>query len=171
MNYFSGFLLQNELSLFGEICANLGKYSVVGFSRGAIDAIAYVLNSDVRIDNLVLISPAYFEDRDEKFKRSQLAIFQKDRQAYTKIFYRNIAAPARADLEPYQREEGIEELERLLYYQYEREQLRKILNRGVQMDVHLGECDRIINSDATANFFEEFATIYYYKKRGHILHG
>ncbi len=144
---------------------------MVGFSRGAIDAIEYLQGCDDRVDVLVLISPAFFEDRDEAFKQSQLEVFAKDKNAYAKAFYRNIASPSRLDLSAYKKDEGIEALMRLLYYRYDSTQLQKIRDSGTHIEVHLGGRDRIIHSDVAGKYFEQFATVYYYKERGHLLNG
>jgi len=41
--------------------------------------------------------------------------------------------------------------------------------RGVKIEVYLGECDKITNSQANYDFFKKFATVYYIKNVGHIL--
>lgn len=66
MRYYSGFCLQNEQELFNE---NIIKsdFCISGFSYGAIKAVEYALNADERIDKLQLFSPAFFNNKDDKY--------------------------------------------------------------------------------------------------------
>ena len=49
------------------------------------------------------------------------------------------------------------------------EKLKELKDRGIEIEVYLGENDKIINSLHVKSFFQEFATIYYIKNVGHIL--
>jgi predicted esterase len=81
MRYFSGFSLLNEEVLLKDYIDS-GEYSVVGFSYGAIKAVEYAINCNMRVDTIILISPAFFQSYDEKFKRVQLLHYKKDKDKY-----------------------------------------------------------------------------------------
>ena len=76
-NFFSGFCFEDECELFDDYLIQ-NDFTVAGFSYGAIKAFKYVLNSSFRVDKLQLFSPAFFQNFDEKFKRTQLMYFKKD---------------------------------------------------------------------------------------------
>ena len=90
--YFSGFCFENESELFEDYLIK-NDFTVSGFSYGAIKAFEEVLNSDERVDKLQLFSPAFFQNFDEKFKRTQLMYFKKDSNAYIELFSKNVIFP------------------------------------------------------------------------------
>ena len=68
MKFFSGFCLEGEEKLFDDFtCKN--DFCVVGFSYGAQKALEYTLTCRERVDKLQLISPAFFQNKQEKFKK------------------------------------------------------------------------------------------------------
>ncbi len=75
-NYFSGFSLENEEELFSEYFLN-NDFTVAGFSFGAQRAFDYVINTNDRVDLLQLFSPAFFQDKDTKYKRMQVMYLKK----------------------------------------------------------------------------------------------
>ncbi|WP_238593468.1 hypothetical protein [Sulfurospirillum diekertiae] len=77
MKFFSGFCLANEQELFSSYL-NQSDFTVAGFSYGAIKAFEYTLTCKERIDTLQLFSPAFFEDKDAKFKKLQTLSFSKN---------------------------------------------------------------------------------------------
>jgi len=77
--YFSGFSLKGEKELFKDYIIE-NDFTVSGFSYGAQKAFEYVLNTDNRVDLLQLFSPAFFQDKDKKYKRLQLMFFKKIRK-------------------------------------------------------------------------------------------
>jgi hypothetical protein len=170
VRFFSGFSLRDEKELFTDYLKE-GSYHVAGFSKGAIDAFEYVLQSKHRIDLLQLFSPAYFMDREDRFKKMQLEAFRKNSALYLRQFLRNIAYPVKKDLFVYLHEEDERELSRLLYYCWEPEKLEKLRKRGVRIEVYLGSKDKIINALAAMDFFKSYATVYLIKEGGHILNG
>lgn len=166
--YFSGFSLQNEEELFEEYLIP-SDFTVSGFSYGAVKAFEYTLNSDKRIDTLQLFSPAFFQTQDTKFKRMQLMFFKKDAKAYCNNFLENIAYPSTIDTVKYFTQGSMEELDTLLNYTWDEEQLKEVINRGTKIEVYLGQKDKIIDSKAALEFFRNYATVYYIKEKGHIL--
>lgn len=167
-SYYSGFCLEKEQELFSEYLIK-NDFTVSGFSYGAIKAFEAVLQSSSRVDKLQLFSPAFFQTQDKKFKRMQLMFFKKDAQAYCDNFLKNIAYPEKKDTSKYFRLGTYEELEELLMYQWSEEKLQKLLDKGVQIEVYLGEKDKIIDSQKANEFFKDYATVYYIKEKGHIL--
>ncbi len=168
MKVFSGFRFQGEETLFKKHLLN-SEYSVAGFSYGAIEAFEHLLDSNHRIDTLQLFSPAFFQDRDEKFIRTQLLHFKKSPELYTENFYKNSFYPAEV-LDNHRAERGdYNSLERLLRYKWSRDELKRVVESGVNIEVFLGEKDTIINSDKAMEFFKEFATVCYIKGAGHTL--
>ena len=170
VHFFSGFSLRHEKELFADYLKE-SSYSVAGFSRGAIDAFEYVLQSEKRTDLLQLFSPAFFMDKDENFKAAQLEAFRKNSRLYMRQFLKNIAYPAKRDLSSYLHEEDEDALRRLLYYRWESEKLRELQDRGVCIEVYLGGRDRIIDAAKAKDFFKSHATVYFIKEGGHILDG
>ena len=79
--FFGGFALKNDLRLFTHIFDDFGiilnDYDVCGFSYGAQRALSYTLHCKNRINRLILLSPAFFNDRDTDFFALN-RIMQKD---------------------------------------------------------------------------------------------
>ena len=168
MAYFSGFSLKGEAHLFAPFIEE-SDFCISGFSLGAIEAVEYAFNTTTRIDKLQLFSPAFFMDKDEKFKRLQLLYFQKDPKAYCKNFLKNIAYPSSYDMRLFYHDSSKEALERLLYYQWSKERLEALQKRAIMIEVYLGGKDKIIDAQKAKAFFQPFATIYWVKDAGHIL--
>ena len=168
MRYFSGFCFEDESELFENLLIK-SNFCVAGFSYGAIKAFEEVYSSKNRIDTLQLFSPAFFQDRDERFKRLQLMAFKKDKQNYLKNFYQNVLYPLEIDISRYKKQGTLEELKELLNYKWDKEKLDIITKRGTKIEVYLGKLDNIINADVAKEFFKPFATIYYFNNLGHIL--
>ena len=168
MKYFNGFSLINEKELFNEYL-NKSEFSVIGFSYGAIKAFEYTLNSNERIDKLILISPAFFQNQNEKFKRLQLINFKKNPNLYIDNFLKNITYPSNINLNKYLNKGTFEELEELLNYEWSIEKLDNLIKKNIKIEIYLGESDKIIDSNLAKIFFIDFATIYFIKSVGHIL--
>jgi len=167
-NFFSGFSLNKEEKLFDEYRIK-NDFTVCGFSYGAQKAFEYTLHSKVRIDKLQLFSPAFFQIKDKKYKRMQLMFFKKDSTAYCSNFLENCVKPSQIDISCYFKIGTYEQLEELLCYEWDRKKLSELKNRGVDIEIYLGQEDEIIDSLAAKEFFKEFATVYYIKNAGHIL--
>lgn len=169
MRYYSGFCLQNEQELFDKHIIK-SDFCISGFSYGAIKAVEYALNSDERIDKLQLFSPAFFNDKDDKYKRMQLMFFTKDKTSYINNFLQNVKYPFYIDLDPYLKIGTNIELKELLYYQWDKQKIEKLITKGIQIEVYLGKEDKIINSSLARDFFKSCkCEVYYIKNSGHLI--
>ena len=166
--YFSGFCFFEESELFQDYIIQ-NDFTVSGFSFGAIKAFEELLLSNNRVDKLQLFSPAFFQTKDEKFKRTQVMYFKKDANAYCQTFLSNVLSPLDLDISKYFKLGSIEELQELLYYEWSEEKLQKLIEKGVKIEVYLGGNDKIIDASKAQEFFKEFATVYYIKEKGHLL--
>ncbi len=168
MKYFNGFSLQGEKELFAPYLIN-SNYCVAGFSYGAQQAFEYVYQSKVRIDRLILLSPAFFQTEKTSFIRTQLRYFDAGKEAYVKQFLANAAYPSNLDLSEYLDVGTKEELEALLSYTWDQKKIQEVLDRGTTIEVFLGEDDKIINAQKAFEFFRPLTTTYLMKSAGHIL--
>lgn len=169
MRYFSGFALHGESELF-DFWLSKTEYSVAGFSYGAIKALEYTLDTTKRIDRLLLLSPAFFNNVSEAFKKTQLLYYKKDPMMYIENFAKNISDGTTVEINKYlTAPPPKEDLEELLYYKWDREKLEKIANRGTTIEVVLAQEDKIIDAYAAREFFEQQCTLYWIKKANHIL--
>lgn len=166
--FYSGFCLQNEQSLFEEYLIN-NELTLAGFSYGAIKAFEEALHSSKRIDVLQLFSPAFFQDKQEKFKRMQLMFFKKDAPGYCDNFLNNVVYPSSKNIEPFFRQGTYEELDELLHYVWDEEKVQALCNKGTKIEVYVGSEDKIVDANSIKEFFKPFATVYYIKECGHIL--
>ncbi|PUE65128.1 pimelyl-ACP methyl ester esterase BioV [Arcobacter caeni] len=166
--FFSGFCFFEESELFEEYLIK-NDFTISGFSYGAIKAFEEALNSEKRVDKLQLFSPAFFQNYDDKFKRTQLMYFKKDANVYCQSFLQNVIFPKKMDISKYFKLGTIEELEELLYYDWSEEKLQKIVDKGTKIEVYLGGVDKIIDASKAKEFFKNFATVYYIKEKGHLL--
>ena len=169
MNFFSGFCLGNEAELFADWLIE-SDYAVAGFSLGAIRALEFTLQSESRIDRLLLFSPAFFQTKPQRFVNLQLKAWDRDSAAYRENFFLNCAFPSDFNLMPYEAEGSREELEFLLRYRWDAAKLRQIRKRGTVIEVFLGEKDRIVDAEAAIAFFApEVDALYRFRHGGHIL--
>jgi len=165
--YFSGFSLQNEENLFCEYL-EYSEYIVSGFSYGAIKAFEYVLNTDKRVDKLQLFSPAFFNDKDKKYKRMQLMYFKKNPSLYCDNFLNN-SGFSQDEVSEYFTIGTYQDLEELLNYEWIENKLQKLIDKNIIIEVYLGSDDKIIDSNKALEFFRKFSEVYYIKNKGHIL--
>ncbi len=168
MNFFSGFALKGEEGLF-DTFLDRSAFCVAGFSKGAIEAVEFALKCESRVDRLQLLSPAFFQHKDEKFRRLQLLHFKRDKDRYIENFLKNISYPSDRDLNRYSSGGSYEALEMLLNYRYKGKDLERLRDRGVLIEVYVADDDIIVDTDEVVNFFEEFATIVRQKRGGHTL--
>ena len=170
MKFFSGFSLRGEFYLFEEFI-DKSDYNVCGFSYGAIKALRYVLDElkkGNRVDRLQLLSPAFFQIKDKKFKKLQLISYRKNKDIYLNQFL-NACFP------PYERKiiENIEtsagELEELLTYEWNEAELEFLQDKGVIIEVYLGGRDAIVEAASSKDFFINYATVTYIKEANHFL--
>ena len=168
MIYFNGFALEGEDKFFSEMLVE-SDFCVAGFSYGAQKAFEYAYNSFERIDRLILLSPAFFQNHKKSFIRTQLRYFKADELSYKKEFLKNVAYPSSIDLYPYLTVGKYEELDALLSYTWDRDKIVKLIERGVKIEVFIGEEDKIVNAQKSYEFFSEFNTVYLSKNVGHLL--
>jgi len=169
VNYFSGFLFQNEQELFSRYITT-NDFDVCGFSYGAIKAFEYALNAKHRVDRLMLLSPAFFQDKPTSFKRAQTLFFKTNQHEYIQKFIQNVSSQDNdIDLAPYICQGKQEQLEELLYYTWCGEKLQSLKQRGIKIEVFIGEKDAIINPHEALNFFSQYATTYLISNKGHLL--
>jgi len=169
MRYFSGFCFENEQELFNSFILK-NEFCVAGFSYGAVKAFEYVYKCDTRVDTLQLFSPAFFQDKNERFKKLQLLAFKKDKQKYLKNFYQNTLYPLEMDIEKYKKEDTLKDLDILLNYVWNKERLDIIKKKGIKIEIYLGKLDKIIDAKVAKEFFKPFGTVYYLNNLGHIIH-
>ena len=167
-NYFSGFCFFDESELFEEYIIK-NDFNISGFSYGAIKAFEEALNTSKRVDKLQLFSPAFFQNFDDKFKRTQLMYFKKDSNLYCENFLKNVKNPSNKDISKYFNLGTAEELKELLYYEWNEDKLQKLIEKGTKIEVYLGANDKIVDSSYAKDFFVNFATVYYIKEKGHLL--
>ncbi|MEA2047989.1 MAG: pimelyl-ACP methyl ester esterase BioV [Campylobacterota bacterium] len=168
MQYFHGFSLQNEELFFKPYLIN-SDYCVAGFSYGAQQAIEYVYHTKKRVDRLILLSPAFFQEQKASFVRTQLRYFEADKDSYIQQFISNVSYPSSIDLSEYLDEGSKEELDSLLNYVWDRDKIETIRNRGTSIEVFLGAEDKIIDSKSAFDFFSSLTTTYLLKDHGHLL--
>ena len=170
MRFFSGFSLKNEEYLFDKYIKK-SDYSICGFSYGAITAFKTtleMLKAGKRVDTLQLFSPAFFQNRDEKFKRLQLMSYKKNRSAYMEQFIASCFLPYNEKIIE-RKETTKEELKELLNYEWSLNDLKNIEDSGVKIEVYLGGEDNIIDVKAAKEFFLNISTTTYIKNANHFL--
>jgi len=168
MKYFNGFSLKGEEILFSKYLIDT-KYSVAGFSYGAQQAFEYVYNNSARVDRLILLSPAFFQNQKKSFIRTQLKYFKIDKQKYIKQFLNNAKYPSTINLYNYLNIGTDKELEELLYYIWDKQKILELIKRGVNIEVFIGQKDKIVDASKSFDFFSNLTTTYLIKDSGHIL--
>ncbi len=169
MKFFSGFCIKDEEKFF-EKYLDKSAFCVAGFSKGAQDALEYVLKSDTRIDRLQLFSPAFF-DYSAKITEMNLKAFKKDKNAYIKNFLTKSGLKNKngiwmlGDEEVSLKECTFEELRAL--FDFEWNKIKKLKN--IKIEVYLGEFDKITASKKAEKFFVNYADVYFFKKANHFL--
>ncbi|WP_373070806.1 pimelyl-ACP methyl ester esterase BioV [Sulfurimonas sp.] len=170
MKFFSGFSLQNEEYLFEDYIKK-SDYTVCGFSYGAIKALDFVQKQIVngnRVDTLQLLSPAFFQSKDAKFKRLQLIAYRKNEDVYLNQFLNSCFYPYEKKIVE-RSTTVIDELEELLDYEWELEALNALVKKGINIEVYLGGEDAIVDAEAAKEFFKNVATVTYIKDANHFL--
>jgi len=146
VKYFNGFSLSNEEILFKDFITQ-HKHTVAGFSYGAQRAFEYTYTSTHRIDRLVLLSPAFFQDEKSSFIRTQLRYFDTAKEAYISQFLANVTYPSSIDLSEYLSIGAKEDLKALLTYTWDKDKILTLLERGITIEVFLGAEDKIIHRE------------------------
>jgi predicted esterase len=169
MIFFSGFGFSNERELFSSYFTD-NKSTVVGFSYGAISAIEYLYSTKNRVENLILLSPIFFQNESNSFKKSQLNLYKKNSNIYMNQFYKNVLFPLSTDISKYKSKSDINQLEEILYYKYNEDRLTEIKNRKIEISILLGAKDKIINHNRCSKFFEKFGEVCSFNNYGHLLY-
>ena len=135
-NFYSGFCFKNECEIFKDYL-EIGDFIISGFSYGAIKAFKQALESKTRVDKLQLFSPAFFQTKDEKFKRMQLMFFKKDEDAYIKNFLENVKDKSTKSIENFFKKGSLKELDELLNFKWSKEDLEELIKKGIKIEVFL----------------------------------
>ncbi len=170
MQYFNGFSLKNEEYLFKRYI-NHSEYCICGFSYGSIKALKEVkkrLKNSKRVDTLQLFSPAFFQTKDTKFKRLQILSYTKNKSLYLERFLNLCFYPHEKKIVQ-QTSTNVDELNELLEYIWDTNELQKILDAEVNIEVYLGQNDCIIDVANAKKFFIKVANITYIKNANHFL--
>jgi len=170
MKFYSGFSLKNEQHYFKEYI-NPSQYTVCGFSYGAIKALRYaqeMLGQKKRIDRLQLFSPAFFQTKDDKFNKVQLLGYRKNKDAYLRGFIASCFLPYEKKIVEHDIN-SVEELEELLYYEWDADELKELAAKGVKIEVCLGGRDAVIDAHGAREFFTQIGTVTYIKDANHFL--
>jgi hypothetical protein len=170
MKFYSGFSLKNESYLFQSYLRE-SEYTISGFSYGsikALDTVVEALQKGQRVDTLQLLSPAFFQTKDIKFKRLQLLSYKKNQEQYMKQFLSGCFYPYKSKTVE-SSSTSSRELNELLEYEWSYETLKEIAQKGVKIEVYLGGLDSIIDVEGAREFFLNVATVTYIKKANHFL--
>lgn len=168
MIYFNGFGLHGEEQFFKAYLVE-SDFTVAGFSYGAQKAFEYAYHNSERIDRLILLSPAFFQHQKASFVRTQLRYFKADREVYIQQFLKNVTYPSDTELSAYVADGSEDELAALLSYEWDREKLLELKDRGITIEVFIGGKDQIVDAVASQAFFSEITTTYFFKDFGHLL--
>jgi len=170
MKFYSGFSLSNEAYLFSDYIKQ-SEYTICGFSYGsikALNAVKKALKDKKRVDTLQLLSPAFFQTKDEKFKRLQLMAYRKNEVIYMKQFLSLCFAPWQKKIVE-QTKTTADELIELLEYEWLEDELQEVVDAGIKIEVYLGGEDKIIDVNAAREFFLKLSTVTYVKDANHFL--
>ncbi len=167
MTYYSGFSLVDDDVFFKEYLID-SPYCVSGFSYGAIRAFEYVLNTTRRVDKLQLFSPAFFQNRDDKFKRLQLLSFKKNEDAYIEQFISKCFVPFKCKYIIIKKD-SYSGLKELLEHEWNSVLLNQLRDSGVVIEIFLGSDDAIIDAYFVKEFFQPFGTVFFINGANHFL--
>lgn len=164
--FYSGFCLEGEEALFHEFLPQYGEF-MSGFSYGAISAVREAV-LDKEIKRLILLSPAYYAHTNEAFREAQIAAFEADEDLYRLKLLKKSGLSLEEGVR-YGINGTVSQLRELLYFDWRSAGLDLLKKRDVKMEVFIGDADRVVDPYASADFFEEFATVYRLKNKNHIL--
>jgi hypothetical protein len=168
--FYSGFYLHDEFDLFKDYIEK-SDFIFSAFSYGCIRLLEDLNSYDKRVDKIQLFSPAYFGDKDDKFKNMQLKMFEKNEKLYIENFLKNCAYPSEYNLINYVRPSLKDDLEKLLFFDWNEILFQKIFEKrpNLEIEIFLGEKDKIISSNIAADFFRRYGNVYFFKEVGHII--
>jgi pimeloyl-ACP methyl ester carboxylesterase len=165
MRFYSGFGFWNEKKLF-ENYLEEGEFVVAGFSYGAQKALIDAVHTNKRVDKLQLLSPAFFP-KNPKFAKLQINTFKKDKENYIKNFLENVKYPKEIDLDIYLDETELYQLEEMFEFNWGLIEYAK--QKNINIEVYIGEKDKIIDIKNAVKFFKNYAKVYFIKDVGHLL--
>lgn len=168
MHYFSGFCFEGEEEIFSNLPLTSNLFTLTGFSYGAIKAFKTALQhirENKRIQTLNLLSPAFFQTQTPAYLKMQVLGFRKNPQSYISNFLSLCGNPSAK----YFKSGTLEQLQDLLYFRWEKQEIEELLEVGVQINVFLGGEDKIISSLEAKEFFAPFGVVYFYKDFNHCL--
>lgn len=140
---------------------------VAGFSYGSIAATRYALaHEDVK--RLILLSPAYYTHKDDEFRSVQLTAFEADSDLYALKLLKKSGLSAE-DGAKYGQQGTKEQLRELLYFDWNMAGLDELVQRGVSIEVFIGDNDRVVEPLVSKEFFEKFAKVYMLENKNHVL--
>jgi len=169
MHFYHGFALKDE-EIFLEDYIDHSDFCISGFSYGAIKAFKAAQSATIRVDKLQLFSPAFFQNSTPKFKRLQLMGYKKNSTQYIEKFTENCFLPYEAQTVHYAQHE-LSELDELLNYEWQEQELKTLVARGTTIEVYLGSDDNISDAQSAYEFFLPFSTVTLIKGANHFLQG
>jgi len=165
MRFYSGFGFWNEKELFKEYLED-NEFTVAGFSYGAQKSLIDAVHTTKRVDKLQLLSPAFFP-KNPKFAKLQINAFKKDKNSYIKNFIENVKYPKEINLDKYLDEVELYQLEEMFEFNWGLIEYAK--NKNIEIEVFIGEKDKIIDVQNSVKFFKNYAKVYFIKDVGHLL--
>jgi esterase/lipase len=165
VRFYSGFGFWNEKKLFEEYLEE-GDFNVAGFSYGAQKALIDAVHTTKRVDKLQLFSPAFFP-KNPKFAKLQINAFKKDKNKYIQNFLENVVYPNNENIDKYLDEVELYQLEEMFEFNWGLIEYAKAKN--INIEVYIGEKDKIIDVKNAVKFFKNYAKVYFIKDVGHIL--
>lgn len=168
MRFFSGFCLAGEEELFDEYLPAYGSF-VSGFSYGAQKALRYAI-TDESVKKLILLSPAFYSHKEEAFKEAQIAAFVSNPKLYALKLLKKSGLKDEERLK-YEADGTKEELTGLLYFEWMAEDFKRLIDRGVSIEVFAGLADKVVEQREAAEFFMGIENIKFYRleNKNHIL--
>ena len=165
--FFSGFSLCGEELLFKDYYEDDGE-NACGFSYGAQKAFLYT-KSNPHIKRLTLLSPAFYMQKTEEFKEIQIAAFVQNPDLYRlKLLKKSGLNPE--ETAKYGADATAPELRELLYFEWEAEDIKAMLERRVQIEVYIGGKDGVVEPKPSFGFFEHCgAKTVWLEDKNHIL--
>jgi len=165
MRYYSGFGFWNEKELFRDYLEE-GDFNIAGFSYGAQKALIDAVHTNKRVNKLQLLSPAFFP-QNPKFAKLQINAFKKDKNSYIKKFIENVKYPKEIDISKYLDEVELYQLEEMFEFNWGLIEYAK--KKNIDIEVFIGEKDKIIDVKNGVEFFKKYAKVYFIKDVGHLL--
>ncbi|RUM57513.1 MAG: hypothetical protein DSY40_00795 [Nautilia sp.] len=165
MRYYSGFGFWGEKELFKDYLED-DEFTIAGFSYGAQKALIDAVHTTKRVDKLQLLSPAFFP-KNPKFAKLQINAYKKDKNSYIKNFVENVKYPKEINIEKYLDDTELYQLEEMFEFNWGLIEYAK--KRKIEIEVFIGEKDKIIDVKKALEFFKNYGKVYFIKDVGHLL--